>query len=468
MNVIWIIADQLRAQATGYAGDPNAHTPNLDRLSAEGYTFTHAVGGAPLCCPFRGAMVTGRYPHRSGVPAHESPMPADTRTLAHTFRDHGYRTCYVGKWHLDGARPELDPSEHRSPRTRLIPPHRRGGFEDWWAYENNNRPFDCLVHTDAGQTPEGIQVLREQEGMEQFRLPGYETDSLTDVLLGWLDRHVSGARGMRTEEGSYQPFFAVLSVQPPHNPYTAPEENMARYTPGQIQLRPNVPAIPAVMEQARRDLAGYYAAIERLDWNVGRLRAALDELGLADDTYLFFFSDHGDMHGSHGQWRKTNPWEESIRIPFIVGGPSREHQASARPDHPINHVDIAPTTLGLCGLTPPATMEGADYSPLIARPPHPGAPAAALPDSAYIGLPVPTGHGDSLDRPWRGLVTRDGWKYVCLERQPLLLFNLAEDPYELANHAHNPRLRAERHRLQDRLAQWIADTQDTFPLPAIA
>src|SRR5688572_14195410 len=150
---------------------------------------------------------------------------------------------------------------------------------------------------------------------------------------------------------------------------------MAHYTPGQVQLRPNVPGIPRVQEQARRDLAGYYAAIERLDWNVGRIRAALDQLGLADNTYLFFFSDHGDMHGSHGQWRKTNPWEESIRIPFIVGGPSREHQASARPDYPINHVDIAPTTLGLCGLTPPSSMEGTDYAPLITRPLRPGSPA---------------------------------------------------------------------------------------------
>ena len=92
----------------------------------------------------------------------------------------------------------------------------------------------------------------------------------------------------------------------------------------------------------------------------------------------------------------------------------------------------------------------------------------AYPDSAYIGLPVPTGHGDSLDRPWRGVVTRDGWKYVCVEQQPLMLFNLVDDPYELANHAHNPRYRADRHRLQDRLTRWIAGTGDTFALPSIS
>ena len=86
--------------------------------------------------------------------------------------------------------------------------------------------------------------------------------------------------------------------------------------------------------------------------------ALLDELGIADDTYLVLFSDHGDMHGSHGQWRKTSPWEESLRIPFLIGGPSREHQNSFRTDAPINHVDIAPTTLGLCGLEPPSEIDG--------------------------------------------------------------------------------------------------------------
>lgn len=100
------MTDQMRAQATGYAGDPNVHTPNLDRLAAEGANFTGAVSGTPLCSPFRGSLVTGRYPHNSGVAGHRYPLPQDAPTIAHAFRDAGYRTCYVGKWHLDGDRPE--------------------------------------------------------------------------------------------------------------------------------------------------------------------------------------------------------------------------------------------------------------------------------------------------------------------------------------------------------------------------
>jgi arylsulfatase A-like enzyme len=459
-NVIWIVVDQMRAQATGYAGDPNVYTPNLDRLAAEGTNFTRAVAGSPLCCPFRGAMVTGRYPHNNGVAGHGDPLPDGAPTVAHAFRDAGYRTCYVGKWHLDGARPEPGagrPIGDSYLRHRLVPPERRGGFEDWWAYENNNRAFDCVVHTDEGKAPKDLPVLSSSDGMDLLRVPGYETDGLTDILLGWLDTQASERRD--------QPFFAVLSVQPPHNPYTAPAEAMARHTPGQVRLRPNVPDIDHITERARRDLAGYYAAIEQIDHNIGRIRSALDQHGLTDDTYIVFFSDHGDMHGSHGHWRKIAPWEESIRIPFLIGGPSREHQNSNRQDVPVNHVDIAPTSLGLCGIPVPAEMEGTDYSSVVTapgmRPPVWDGP----PDSAYLGIPVAPGMPQSVDRPWRGVVTRDNWKYACLEGQPWMLFDLNDDPYEQVNLAHDPGYHAARADLQDRLRHWIDPTGDVFELP---
>lgn len=443
-NVIWVIADQLRGQALGYAGDPNVSTPHLDRLAAEGHTFTAAVAGAPLCSPARASMLTGRFPACSGVAGHEQPLPASASTVATALRDTGYRTCYVGKWHLDGNRPELGAETFGGDgaRIRMIPPARRGGFTDWWAYENNNRPFDCLVHTDAGNVPSGVPVLAAADGMEQFRLPEYESDGLSQLLINWLRQQVTSRPS--------EPFFAVLSVQPPHNPYTAPAENMARYTPGHITLRPNVPPVENVRERARRDLAGYYAAIERLDHNIGRLRTEVAKLGITDDTYIIVTSDHGDMHGSHGQWRKTAPWEESVRVPLIISGPSREHQETHRLDIPISHVDLPATILGLCGLRVPAFMQGTDLSAWLASPRATG-PAC---DSAYIGIPVPTGHPDSVDRSWRGVVTRAGWKYVEMHGGPWLMFDLRSDPYEQVNLAHNTKHLAQRSELADLLNQW--------------
>ncbi|MBN1642681.1 MAG: sulfatase [Anaerolineae bacterium] len=440
-NAIWIFGDQHPAHALSSAGNPNLNTPHLDRLAAEGQNYYRAVCGMPLCCPFRGSLLTSRYPHEC-VPGHEYPLPPDVPTIAHVFREHGFDTAYFGKWHLAG----FHEREGRA-AMHITAPDRRGGFGTWIGYENNNSQWDCWVHGGAGADA------------FHYRLPGYETDCLTDLLLDYLC-----ARGAAHRQGDRQPFFAVLSVQPPHDPYLAPAEWMARHTPGQVALRPNVPPIPRVREQATRELAGAYAMVENLDWNVGRIRQALVDEELDLDTHIVFFSDHGDLHGSHGQFKKTAPWEESVRVPFLVGGlhPRYEARSGWQP-HLINHVDIAPTTLGLCGIDKPEWMRGHDYSGVRL----PSRPQAPVPDSAFLQSVVPTGHGDSVDRPWRGIVTDDGWKYVALEGQPWLLFDLNEDPYELANLAHNTRYRVERARLQDRLAAWISDTGDHFTLPAL-
>ena len=440
-NIIWIFGDQHRAQALGCAGDPNLHTPNIDRLAAQGLSLTAAVAGTPLCCPYRGSLLTGRYPHNC-VPGHQYQLPPEQPTIAHAFKAGGYQTAYFGKWHLDGW-------QERDGRAamHIVPPERRGGFDDWLGYENNNSQWDCWVHGG------------EDDTALFYRLPGYETDALTDLFIDYLT-----ARGREQADADGQPFFAVLSVQPPHDPYLAPEEWMAGHTPGLIQLRPNVPDIPRVVERARRDLAGYYAMIENLDWNVGRIRTALDEADLDHNTHIVFFSDHGDMHGSHGQFRKTSPWEEALRVPFIISGhlPYYGHRQGQQPV-PINHVDVAPTTLGLCGIDAPDWMEGTDYSGYRIRERE----VIDEPDSAFLQLVLPTRHQNSVDRPWRGIVTRDGWKYAVLEHQPWLLFNLNEDLYEQANLAHNTAFAVERQRLQDRLAAWIDVTGDQFSLPEL-
>ena len=441
-NVIWIFSDQQRAQALGCSGDPNLHTPNLDNLAALGVHMTGALSGFPLCCPFRGSLLTGKYPHKC-VPGHQYQMPPEQPTIANVFNEAGYHTAYFGKWHLDG----YHESNGRA-AMHVIPRERQGGFQKWIGYENNNSQWDSWVHgTD------------DQESFH-YRLPGYETDALTDLLIDYVKD-----QGKNKKNQKEKPFFAVLSVQPPHDPYVAPAEFMGRHTPGKIQLRKNVPEIPRIVETAKRDLSGAYAMIENLDWNLGRIREALSQEHLDFDTHIIFFSDHGDMHGSHGQFRKTSPYEESIRIPFIIGGEKMTYNGrhTGRYDVPLNHVDIAPTTLGLCGIDVPEWMEGTNYAHYRLSSARP----VQEPDSAYLQSVIPTGHGDSVDKPWRGLVTRDGWKYVCFEGIPWLLFNLNEDPYEQANLAHNSVYKDQLKKLNDRLKEWIDDTDDSFILPAI-
>ncbi len=447
-NVIWVFGDQHRGQATGFAGDPNVRTPSMDRMAAEGVCFRRAISGNPWCTPFRAAILTGRYPNNSCWITPQRLDPA-LPTVADAFNDAGYDTAYFGKWHLDGYRPNT----HEAPRSALhyIPPERRGRFGRWLGYENNNSQYDCYVH---GHDASGTEIPHE-------RLRGYETDALSDLLIDDLRQ-----RGAQRQAGRNQPFFAVLSVQPPHDPYVAPREYMDRHTPGEIDLRPNVPDVGDLRDRARRGLAGYYAQIENLDANLGRIRDALVEADLADDTYVMFFADHGDMHGSQGCFFKSVPYEESIRIPLVVSG--RRPQIDLRPqpaDVPINHVDIPATTLGLCGVAIPDGFEGYDYSHWLR--PDSCAPPPGQPNSAFLQHLVRKMYHEGINRPWRGVVTDDGWKYVCLPGQPLAMYDLNADPYEQYNVALNNRFNAERARLQETLAAWIDRTGDEFALPEL-
>ena len=442
-NIIWIFGDQHRAQALGYRGDPNLCTPNLDLLASQGVSLDRALTNAPLCCPARGSLLTGLHTHQA-TRGHEVLLDPEIPTVADAFKEHGYHTAWFGKWHLDGYKEKQGRAAFH-----IVPKERRGGFDTWIGYENNNSAFDSWVHGHDGE-----------EAAELQRLPGYETDALTDRFIQHLEKRAATG----DSEAAVQPFFASLSVQPPHDPYVAPDKWMAGKSAGRIVFRPNVPEVDRVREQAARELSGYYAAIENLDWNVGRIVEALDRLGLYSNTHIIFFSDHGDMHGSQGQFRKTNPYEESIRVPMIISGVSRFYGLRSGPCQTLaSIVDIAPTSLGLCGLPVPAAMLGRDLSAVRLA----NVPAVEEPESAFIQLVEATRHGDSTDRPWRGVVTDDGWKYVCLEGQPWLMFNLGEDPYEQVNLAHNTRFRVQRNRLHDYLKQWIEKTGDTFELPVI-
>ncbi len=461
-NILWVLGDELRAQALQCLGNAQVRTPHIDGLTP---TPATGIAGCPLCSPFRGSMLTGRWPHQC-VPGHDLPLPDGMPTIAHAFRQAGYRTAYFGKWHVDGFTNR--PSNTRA-AFQTVQRSRRGGFDCWLGYENNNAQYDCWVH---GHDEDGSEVPR-------WKLAGYETDELTDLLLNYLRRRASGGRRPNEQPAAgdveaagasvrREPFFAVLSVQPPHPPYVAPARFVSRFTAEEVVLRPNVPPVERVRARARRDLAGYCAMIENLDWNMGRILDGLRKLGLADDTVVVFFSDHGDMLGSHGRFLKCVPHEESIRIPFIVGSASDSFRPRRRRDGwcgLINHVDIPATTLGLCGIDAPAWMAGTDWSG-VWRPDRPL--PDPLPDSAFLQLVDPgreTGFASDRERPWRGIVTADGWKYAVLEGQPWLLFNLAEDPFETVNLALIGEFSMVRKRLQDRLDEWIRRTGDEFLLP---
>ncbi|TVQ19362.1 MAG: DUF4976 domain-containing protein [Spirochaetaceae bacterium] len=433
-NILWIFSDQHRGQALGCAGDANVNTPNLDRLAADGVRFPNAYSNTPICAPFRASLYTGKRITSHGVNSLFVPLLPEHRVLPQELRDVGYRTAHFGKWHLSGG----DCPSH------FVSPYFRPGWDDWVGWENSNRPWN--TEYSAGDLPMPIQ-----------RLNGYQTDAMVDLSIEWLARRESDA-----------PWFHVLSIEPPHPPYTAPERNMARVRGRDIMLRPNVPVDRPDVDQRVSTLRAYYAQIENLDENVGRLLDALEETGQADNTIVCYFSDHGDFMGSHGRGDKTRPELESSLIPLIIRYPGTVPPGVIT-DALICGLDLMPTTLGLAGLAVPDYVEGVDMSPVVRGEVSDLREAVLLQyDQSFYGTP----------RPWetfRSYVTKR-WMYSrFLVRDQSHLYDLESDPYQLTNLIADPEHRetvAELDRLLtaelERISDPVLELSDWSAPPVVA
>ena len=392
-NVLFILADQWRAQAMGWAGDSNARTPVLDGLSRESVTFAHAVSCTPVCCPYRATLLTGRYPTDTGVFVNDVNLAQDPHALASVFKQAGYDTGYIGKWHLDG----------QGCRLAYTPPERRQGFRRWAAIECTHDYNNSVYY--AGDN-----------GVDRLTWPGYDAIAQTREMQRWL-----------AERDPATPFCYFLSWGPPHDPYgTAPAEFAAEFSPAAIQLRPNVP--PAYADEARANLAGYYAHLAALDRCVGDLLGTLDSLGIADDTIVVFTSDHGDMHRSQGQLWKEQPWDESILVPFLVRYPARLGRTARTIPMRINTPDIMPTLLGLAGRASPAGIRGRDLSPVLRQETAPDDEPALI----MCVLPFSNWNRSLGGKEYRGLRT-GRFTYVRDLAGPWLLYDNAVDPYQMTS-----------------------------------
>jgi len=416
-NVLWIMADQLRFHALGRSGDPNALTPNLDRLAAQGVWCTNAISHYPVCMPYRAGLVTGLRPARNGVHRHGDFLDPGARTVAHAFADAGYRTSWVGKWHLapESGAAYVTP-EGWIGQDFWVHPRLRGGFQDWYGFNISNNYLETYICSG--------------EKVEPRRLEGYQTDALTDLSIEYLEGLARGA------EPDAEPWFHVISYESPHpgaggNPrspgYPVPDEYEKMFDPDTVQLRPNVP--PTHEAAAGVQLAGYYRLIANLDANVGRLLAWLDASGQSDDTLVVFLSDHGEMGGSHGRRNKQVPYEESLHLPLIFQLPG-VLAAGSEYAGLITGVDIFPTTAGLCGLDGPEWLDGLDHSAALTG------DGMGLQDTV-LQKEVLVQWEDTRyafgDHPYRAIRTRRHTYVVARDDEWCLLFDHETDPFELNN-----------------------------------
>ena len=390
-NIVLVFGDQWRAQATGYAGDPNVQTPHLDQLAQESINFTHAVSGCPVCSPARASLLTGQFPLTHRVIVNDVCLNNEAVSIADAFKGAGYDAAYIGKWHVDGHG-----------RSNYIPPERRQNFDYWkvleCTHDYNNSPYYAF---DAD---------------EKLCWEGYDAIAQTRDAQEYIRS--------RSKE---KPFLLALSWGPPHAPYhTAPEEYRALYDPADIVLRDNVPETHA--EKAQEWLAGYYAHCTALDYCTGELLQTLKEETIEEETIFLFFSDHGDMLGSHGMDKKQKPWEESIRIPFLLRYPALFSLEGWEEDALIDMPDIMPTLLSLCGIPLPETVEGLDFADYLKGGEDPSDGAAVL------SCPHPFGQWwtGTGGRAYRGLRTKR-YTYVRALEGPWLLYDNEEDPFQQEN-----------------------------------
>lgn len=424
-NLLFVFADQMRGMDMGCAGNPDVLTPAMDRMAAQGTRLSHCYATTPVCGPNRAVLHTGTYATTNRVLGNDLPLPLDIPTLGTIAQQNGYRTGYIGKWHLDGL-----------PRTRFTPPGpRRRGFEFWAAYNCTHDYFHPRLYRD---TPELLDV------------EGYEPEVQTDLALSFL------------EENAADPFCLLLSWGPPHDPYDqVPASYEARYDPQQITLRPNVQEHIdnplAAGKECRRTLCRYYAAITALDDQLARILERLDALGLADDTLVIFTSDHGDMLWSHGWMKKQSPYEEAVQVPFLIRWPGRI-PAGRNCDTLLGTVDLLPTLAGLLGWRHSANLEGTDLSAALR-----GEPDAPSPPSLLLANFLSEDEGVQQDMPvWRAVRTQQ-YTYAELPgRTPWLLFDNAADPFQLENLVERPDQTALRGQLQEMLSAWLHKTRDPF------
>lgn len=446
-NLLVILCDQLRRDALGCYGDANVSTPHIDALAARGVKFSNMCSTYPICVPFRFSLMTGQYAHTRMVPGINWRMSPAERTLADEFNETGLETLYVGKWHLYGDRMQLPGYSAIHQGRKPVPRAYQGRWKHWRGFELRNQPNDTNYFVDDDPMPRPIK--------------GYQTDGLFDIAMD----------DMRILTQQKKRFACVVSIEPPHPPFVAPQAYEDRWKDRDITLPANFydgddDELRKTLLKERRT---YYAMIENIDDNMGRMAAFLDEQGLTKNTTIVFMADHGEMGGSHGLRHKQNPYEESAGVPLIIAGPGVKNSrasgadSSATIDDPMATEDLFPTLLGLMGQSPRDAMHGSDASPVVR-----GEKQTLGRDGVMLQFVAELRKGmlynEKVWRAWRS----KRYTYVVMGdhfgAKPYQLFDLQDDPFELNNLVNDPahqEIAASHHKA---LRSRLVETEDDYAL----
>jgi arylsulfatase len=371
-DVLFIITDQQRAECLGAAGNSDIRTPHIDGLARDGVLFNECYCPYPVCTPSRYSMVSGLYAHEHRAWSNHSTLPPSVETFPAILRAAGYKTAAVGKMHytptyFDVGFDRMILAEQNGPGRWDDDYHRvlkAEGLFDWNDLEDQERPYRNRARPEYWET---FGALESNLPME-FHSTQWIGDHAVDEINNWTD----------------DPQLLTVSFIKPHHPFDPPREYMDAYNPDKLSLLPgwtdacfahdidlNAGYFPheSLNEPAlRRVMALYYAGIEHIDAQVGRLVQAMQRRGRYNDALIVFTSDHGEYLGHHHLLLKGNYMYDPVsRVPLVVKHPrnaNNGHTSSAL----VNLVDLAPTVLSAAGCTVPAAMHGADLASPPDRP----------------------------------------------------------------------------------------------------
>jgi len=441
-NLVYVFPDQFRAQAMGFMNQDPVITPNIDKFASESKVFTNAVSNWPLCSPYRGMLMTGRWPHSTGIITNCNSSQPDVYlrkseiTFTDVLSDVGYDVGYIGKWHLDTPQGVPKADRWQDAIWDCYPlPDRRHGINFWHGYncsDNHLRP-----HYWIGDAKEDGKTFFDEYS------PLHEAKVTSEFIIN-KDGKV---------RDSDKPFAIFVSMNPPHPPFDKVPDKYRKLYPSDPEVLINRKNVSQFKKYkfAQRNIRDYFAAVSGVDDAFGQILKAIDKAGLADDTVVVFSSDHGEMMGSHGRTGKTCPYEEAFRIPLIVRWPGRIPRGNDGLH--INVPDYMPTLLGLMGLKDkiPSKVQGTNYS------------------NAFLGRDIKKPGSTfymrcSVNKPHSRGVRTDRYTFVVEKEDDnsfnYILFDNQNDPYQLKNIAdESPELSD---RLKAELNRWLKATNDPW------
>ena len=425
-NVIVFFTDQQRWDTVGLHGNPLELTPNFDRMAKSGTHLFRSFTCQPVCGPARSSLQTGQYATTTGCFRNRISLPRDAKTLAHHFGEAGYRTGYIGKWHLAEEEPVAEKE--------------RGGYEYWLA--SNMLEFT----SDAYNT-----TLYDNDN-NPVELPGYRVDALTDAAIRYVDSRKD------------DPFFLFLSFLEPHHQnrlddYPPPDSYRERYTG-----RWTPPDLAALGGSAHQHLGGYWGMVKRLDEAFGRLLDALKSLVLLEDTIVLFTSDHGNHFKTRNEEYKRSCHDASIRVPTAFRGPGFDGRGEVR--ELVSLVDLPPTLLDAAGLPVPEEMQGRSILPLLRG------DAESWPEEVFVQISESEVGRAIRTRRWKYSVSapdKDGMEDADSESYTEeYLYDLQADPYELENLIGMESHREVAEVMKERLLRRMVEAEEKEPTIASA